>query len=332
MLDGTGTQEVLLIPDSYGQLIMHSSEETIILRRTDAAPTELPSAVPALAIGGDWQARALYAFRSDYSDGFSCIVDFETLGLPTPVITLPAFASYDAIAAAWKSAMTQEGSEPVMAQLQDIYGYELMNSDSLVLVSSCGLIVMERISTQAVDEAITAHTAHLAGWWRLEEVSVGGIPLSPDAFGITDEYLAIDEQGFALLDSDVVPLQLVDGNICIGSYPVCLLDDDTLVVTIADGVEARFITEAAWYRQQIVGTWQLSKLEIPAMDLEEALDPARLDMQLIIQPDGSVILHTAGEELSYTLESTRRHDRVSARGPGNPYPDHFQPQRHAHQQ
>ena len=286
-----------LMTDVHGQLIAYNADGALLFCRPDAPEPELPPTRTYTAIGGDWRLRRIYAFDPP------CIVDFEALGLPTPVITLPAFASYDAIAAAWQSAACQADAESVMSQLQDIYGYELINSDTLILVSSHGLIALDRIAVPEVDADLAAHAAPLAGYWRLDAFSVGGITLEPAAFGEMNVDFTIDEQGYTLMFGDVVPLQLIDGNVCVGGYPVCLLDAETLVMTLADGVEARFISEAAWYRQQIVGTWQISKVKIPAVGLDEQVS-ATLDMQLIIQPDGTVILRNAGSETTYALEST----------------------------
>lgn len=302
-IKNTEGETLTLMTDAHGQLIAYHADGALLFCRPDAPEPELPPIRTYNAIGGDWQARALYVSHSYTSDDFSCIVDFEALGLPTPVITLPAFASYDAIAAAWQSAACQAGSESVMSWLQDIYGYELINSDTLILVSSYGLIALDRIAVPEVDADLAAHAAPLAGYWRLDAFSVGGITLEPAAFGEMNVDFTIDEQGYTLMFGDVVPLQLIDGNVCVGGYPVCLLDAETLVMTLADGVEARFITEAAWYRRQIVGTWQISKVRIPAVGLDEQFS-ATLDMQLIIQPDGTVILRNAGSETTYALEST----------------------------
>lgn len=303
--DGPGT--LTLMMDAHGQLLAFDADGAgaMLLRRPDAPEPELPPTRPYTAIGGDWQARALYGYHSD-GNGFSCIVDFEALGLPMPVISLPAFASYDVIAAAWKSAASQTGAESVISLLQDIYGYDLLNSDSLFLVSSSGLIILERIAVPEVDADLAEHAAQLAGWWRPDALSVGGIALAAEAldYSVTSACLAVDEQGHALLGNDVVvPLQMVDGDVCIGSYPVCLLDDGTLIMTLADGVEARFITEGAWYRRQIIGTWQLSKIKVPALSMEKNVDPALLDVQLVIDADGC-ILRTAEGETVCTLEST----------------------------
>lgn len=295
--------ENALLRSRDNTLFVMTDAETIVYVSADAAPITLPAASPAVSYEGTWRVLSLLPWQAQY-DGFSCSLPFNMLFDVQPAITLPASVTLETLQQAWSDALAQLDPQSPIQNLNMIVGWELISCGELLLITPYGAIGLLRIEYPKVDEEISASTRWLEGWWRLSEVTVGGIPMSAEALGVPYACLTIDRLGFYQMDGgEVESLQMVDGRVCIGQYPVDVYGD-TLYMTLADGVQARFITEAAWYRQQITGTWRLSKVKVPVLDMEESIGPEALDVTLIIPQEGDVILRINGADTSYTLVST----------------------------
>lgn len=295
--------EGALLRPSGSILFIVADTETLVYARADAAPITLPDASPAVCYEGIWRVLSLGPWHAS-GDGFACFVPFWQLCDEQPAITLPRSVTLETLQQAWSDALAQLDPQSPIQALNTIYGWELISTVELLLNTPYGAISLLRIEYPEVDKDISARARRLEGWWRFSELTVGGIPMPAEALGFPYECLSIDRLGFYTMDgSEVQALQMVDGQVCIGQYPVDVYGD-VLYMTLADGVEVRFITEAAWYRQQITGTWRLSKVKVPALNMENDVDSEALDVTLIIPEEGDVILRINGEETSCTLEST----------------------------
>lgn len=285
-------QKVMLLRDNFNsrQLCLAADPEHLLfLARTDASPARLPVLLEpsSMACGGSWKAKKLYLWGDASDDSFAGEVALDTdyvdgRLLDTPVITLPAFPDIETVQQAWTEALARyTGSFPIQA-LRDIYGYTLHGERNLLLVTSYGFVALTRSSTPEVDNAIAEQAEKMAGWWYPDELSIGSIYLPPSMMGISDAPIAIDEQGnVQLADGTVTTLRLEGDVLMLGEYPVSS-SDSYVSLTLAEDVELDYMTETAWYRRQLQGDWQLVRIEVPALGMNETVDPAITDVTLNI--------------------------------------------------
>lgn len=290
-----------LYTDSYGHLIIDAFEHyvTLVLLPPDATPAALPPLGAGLSCAGTWELTSLF-FPEGVAEGLPAfLVDPASLGIPPVTLTLGAFPDTEEIDQAFRDAVDLQAPGTPLDRME-IYFSIRFNADTLLLDTFSGMLLLTRTATPEVDEAILPHAQQLANWWRLDAPTVGGVPLSPDAFDAEDFPLAIDELGFARLGDAVHQLQLEGDTILLNGVPL-RYDGHNLCIEIADGVELRYITESDWYRAQLNGTWQLSGVEIPVMEFWE--DDAA-DAQLIITADDTAVLRHSAGELRFTLQRT----------------------------
>lgn len=271
--------------------------------RNDAAPLKLETVRPAVSLDGTWHARTLISWSMEGNDRHSVVVPIGDLCENPVSITLPAVCDLNTLQQAWTEAISQQPAECAIHALGDLYGYEARNPFTLLLVTRHGLILLDRPYAFPADKFVRQTTREIANFWRLSDVTVGGIPLPESALSIAVDFLIIDQLGYADFSGEVTLLENRDGTLYLGSHPI-EYDDEYLYLTVADGVYARYIPEADWYRQQLVGTWQLSRIKVPAIGLEQDVTSAFMDVQLIFEPDGDAIIHTSDGDMCYTLAST----------------------------
>lgn len=211
---------------------------------------------------------------------------------------------FDAIRQAWADAISQLPAQSAAYSLKEIYGHELRSPNELLLVTSYGLVSLSRTDTIPLpDPVVRNYARYVANDWRLADVIVGRISLPAEAAGSVADYLTIDQYGFADLDGEVVALQSAEGVISIGDYSI-IHDDEYLYLSFADGVYARYITEAEWYHRQLAGTWQLIRIEAPVIGLEQDVTPVGLNVQLVIRPDDEGYFRTPDGEQGFLISET----------------------------
>lgn len=291
------TRDLLLLYDENSSSILY-------FIRPDAQPVTLSPAKPAASYGGVWRAAWLYLWGNTEDNGFPAKLSFLDLCGGTSTITLPMACDYDTIRQTWADAISQLPAHSAAYSLKEIYGYELRSPYELLLVTSYGLVSLSRMETLPhPDPDARSYARYVENDWRLVDVTVGGISLPTEAASSLASYLTIDKYGFADLDGEVVALQSAEGVISIGDYAIAH-DDEYLYLSFADGIYARYITEAEWYHRQLAGTWQLSRIEAPSIGLEQDVTPAGLNVQLVIQPDDEGFFRTPDGDQGFLISET----------------------------
>ncbi len=283
----------LLRNDSTNYYLCLAADPTHLafFKHTHLYYEQLPSSYGAvsMAYGGTWQVQKLYIWGDPTDDGFAGSVHlnsdyFDGRILDTPIITLPAFPSLEIIQQAWTEALAQYSGNFPFHAVSDIYGHELLGNrymDYLLLVTRHGILLLQRKSSPEADPAFLEKLENLVGWWYPDELSVGGIYLPASSMDIPEDPIAIDEQGNVLLpDGTVTALHLEQDTLLLGEYPV----SDSLSLTLAENVELDWISENDWYRDQLNGDWQLSRIEVPEIDMDIPVDAALTDVTLNISP------------------------------------------------
>lgn len=298
--------EKLYLNLSRNLLLLYDENRSTILYfiRPDAQPVTLSPAKPAASYGGVWRAEWLYLWGNTEDDGFPAKIYFFDLCGGTSTITLPMACDYDTIRQTWADAIAQLPAQSAAHSLKEIYGYELRSPYELLLVTSYGLVSLYRTDTIPLpDPVVRNYARYVANDWRLVDVTVGGISLPTEAAGSLASCLTIDKYGFADLDGEVVALQSAEGVISIGDYTIAH-DDEYLYLSFADGIYARYITEAEWYHRHLPGTWQLSRIKAPVIGLDQAVSPADMNVQLVIQPDDEGFFRTPDGDNGFLLSET----------------------------
>ena len=182
-------------PDSENTLLVCMSANLLVLTaaadqsayyiRPDASSLRLRrQSQPRLAFGGTWSVRYLYIWGDTSDNTYAGVISLiensynkrvylnNTLAIP-----LPAFPSFSTIKQAWSDAVAQyDGPNPFPFQaLGDIYGYEMLDQDRLLLVTQYGMLILVRTGTPEIDSALAEHAEALAGRWYPEALIVGGI-------------------------------------------------------------------------------------------------------------------------------------------------------------
>lgn len=298
--------EKLCIGLSRNLLLLYDENSSSILYfiRPDAQPVTLSPAKPAASYGGVWRAEWLYLWGNTEDDGFPARISFFDLCGGTSTITLPMACDYDTIRQTWADAIAQLPAQSAAHSLKEIYGYELRSPYELLLFTSYGLVSLSRMETiPHPDPDARSYARRIVNNWRLLDVTVGGISLPAESVGSMAEYLTIDQLGFANLDEEVVAMEYAEGAPHIGDYAVDH-DDEYLYLALADGIYARYITEAEWYHRHLPGTWQLIRIEAPVIGLEQDVTPVGLNVQLVIRPDDEGYFRTPDGEQGFLISET----------------------------
>ena len=298
--------EKLCIGLSRNLLLLYDENRSTILYfiRPDAQPATLSPAKPAASYGGVWRAEWLYLWGNTEDDGFPAQLSFFDLCGGTSTITLPMACDYDTIRQTWADAISQLPAQSAAYSLKEIYGYELRSPYELLLVTSYGLVSLSRMDTiPHPDPDARSYARRIANDWRLVDVTVGGISLPAESVDSMAEYLTIDQLGFANLDEEVVAMEYAQDALRIGDYAVDH-DDEYLYLALADGIYARYITEAEWYHRHLPGTWQLSRIKAPVIGLDQAVSSADMNVQLVIRPDDEGFFRTPDGDKGFLLSET----------------------------
>ena len=293
--DAEADEWYIPIPDSGAKLLLRrewfpeqlfltaDAAHMMVFIRADSPPVQLSRPYPAVSYSGTWRVDALYPWADLVSSQVSSRVElnynyYENRMMDPVTITLPPFPGLDTIQQVWTDVVSQLDGSPLQS-LQELYGYELYNEYTLLLITRHGILSLSLISHPEIDPALEDAAEGLAGWWYPDELSVGGIYLPASLLDIPDEPIAIDEQGNVLLpDGIVTALRLEENTLLLGEYPV----SGSLSLTLADDVELDFMPEEDWYREQLNGDWQLSRIQVPSLGMDESIAPAITDVTLNI--------------------------------------------------
>lgn len=305
--DDERDRRISLHLDRYGSLVVRCPYWTVVLLRPDATSPELPPTDGFLTHGSTWELTGLLFYGECMSpdmDAPDFMVEAASLGLPALTVRLGASPDKEALYQAVKEAINQQASGTFLQMLSIYYGvdgYELCNSDTLLLRSSGFSLVMTRIE---MDEVLRPYVQQLTGRWLPDGVTVGGIPVSPEAlFDAEDVTLAIDEAGYARLGDRITALTLADGALLLDGMPLTI-EGGGLTLEAAEGVMLHFVTEADWYRAQLGGDWRLDRIAIPGLDMATSSGDDGVSGLLVISADGTVTLQHDGGAIRFTLQST----------------------------
>lgn len=326
--DDRNSSRISLQLDRYGSLVISSPNYwTVVLLRPDAVSAELPPMENCLSYDGTWELTGLYFYGDCMSPDMIApdfMVEPASLGLPALTVTLGFSPDKDALYQAVSEAIDQHAPGTFLAMLQIYYGvngYELCNSDTLLVHSSGFTLVMTRTETPEVDEALRPYVQQLAGWWLPDGVTVGGIPVAlgmgdtlhpvdgpitvdmSDTLDFDDISLAFDEAGNALLGDKAATLTLADGTLMLDGMPLTI-DGGGLTLEAAEGVMLHFVTEADWYRAQLNGEWRLEWIDVPSMDAKIFAADGGVSALLTIDADEQAVLRHDGGEMRFTVQST----------------------------
>ena len=305
--DNMNNRRISLRLDRYGSLVVRCPDWTVVLLRPDATSPELPPADGFLTHGSTWELTGLLFYGECMSpdmDAPDFMVEAASLGLPALTVRLGASPDKDALYQAVKEAIDQQASGTFLEMLSIYYGvdgYELCNSDTLLLRSSGFSLVMTRIE---MDEGLRPYVQQLTGRWLPDGVTVGGIPVSPEAlFDAEDVTLSFDEAGNALLGDRLTALTLADGALLLDGMPLTV-EDGGLTLEAVEGVMLYFITEADWYRAQLNGEWRLDRIDVPGLYTATVSGDEGVNALLVIGADGTAVLRHEGGAMRFTLQST----------------------------
>lgn len=306
--DDRNSSRISLQLDRYGSLVISSPNYwTVVLLRPDAVSAELPPMENCLSYDGTWELTGLYFYGNCMSPDMIApdfMVEPASLGLPALTVTLGFSPDQEALYQAVSETIDQHAPGTFLAMLQIYYGvngYELWNSNTLLVHSSGFSLVMTRIE---MDEVLRPYVQQLTGRWLPDGVTVGGIPVSPEAlFDAEDVTLTFNEAGNALLGDRLTALTLADGALLLDGMPLTV-EDGGLTLEAAEGVMLHFVTEADWYRALLNGEWRLEQIDIPSLYAKVSSRGGDVSALLTIGADGTAVLRHDGGAMRFTVQST----------------------------